>query len=164
MVTRVTPSLKVGEVRLCIVQSLVVFVTIKDRPSYSRAGPLDRYGFDSVAARIARRTQESLFCPSPRAVNKKRHEIRVFVHFFCARVKKPLRNESIMSFSRAYASRVLSNRNEIRCLDDGKIDRHRHGYERREARFAEPVSRSRNAQSLAFKTLWWMLTFSRRRI
>jgi hypothetical protein len=152
MVTRVTPSLKVGEVRLCIVQSLVVFVTINDRPSYSRAGPLDRYGFDSVAARIARRTQES------------RHEIRVFVHFFCARVKKPLRNESIMSFSRAYASRVLSNRNEIRCLDDGKIDRHRHGYERREARFAEPVSRSRNAQSLAFKTLWWMLTFSRRRI
>jgi hypothetical protein len=45
-------------------------------------GLLTDTSVDSVAARIARRTQESLFCPSSRAVNKKHHKLRNFDHFF----------------------------------------------------------------------------------
>jgi hypothetical protein len=48
----------------------------------SRAGPLDRYCYESVAARIAQRTQESLFRFSHSAVNKKRPEWRQNDDFF----------------------------------------------------------------------------------
>jgi hypothetical protein len=48
----------------------------------SRAGPLDRYSYESVAARIAQRTQESLFRFSYSAVNKKRPEWRQNDDFF----------------------------------------------------------------------------------
>jgi len=84
----------VGEVRFVGVQRGIIFVTVGDRPSSSRAGPLDRYDVDSVAARIARRTQESLFRPSLRAVNKKRRELRHFNHFFSVSIKK-IRDEMI---------------------------------------------------------------------
>jgi hypothetical protein len=51
-----------------------------------RAVPLDRYGYESVAARIARRTQESLFCLRDSAVNKNNHYLHRFDDFFCVKL------------------------------------------------------------------------------
>jgi hypothetical protein len=45
----------------------------------SRAVPLDRYGVESVAARIARRTQDSLLCFRASLVNKNHHDRRDFM-------------------------------------------------------------------------------------
>jgi hypothetical protein len=60
----------------------MLFARSLDRSSPSRAGPLDRCNVDTVAARIAQRTQDSLFRSSWDAVNKKHHQTCQFYHFF----------------------------------------------------------------------------------
>jgi len=55
----------------------------------SRAGPLDRYSYHPVAARIAHRTQDSLFRFPQRAVNKKPLHFLPIKQFFSYFLKIP---------------------------------------------------------------------------
>jgi hypothetical protein len=124
MVTRVAPSLKVGKNRLFGVLRGIVVVTVCDRPSSSRAGPLDRYDLDSVAARIARRTQDSLFCLSLRAVNKNHHESRGFDHFFFV-IHQIMRAKMRRAHLGAHLpdANAFLKRNDLRYSLSGKVAR-----------------------------------------
>jgi ribosomal protein S19E (S16A) len=60
---------------------------------YSRAVPLDRYGFDSVAARIARRTQNRYSASELRTSTKNIMNDAFSIKKISQRAKKPPSNE-----------------------------------------------------------------------